>query len=174
MFSSVQDSQEVAVGVALWVSELHADLKQTLKTPKHKRWAPAVNITLVIERKGKLNDIKFQNHWATALEQGTETRPAPEEDQFNSNINFVTDCSLNYLEYFFLFSLRSPTLVTTATPPSSLATRPCMIHLKASFTWIRSSLSTAMLFSLKQKRKKTNLWFHLKPDWMYDDHEMKK
>lgn len=47
-----------------------------------------------------------------------------------------------------------PTLVTTATPPSSLETRPCKTHLKASFTWMMSSLSTATLFSLSEKSER--------------------
>lgn len=44
------------------------------------------------------------------------------------------------------------TLVTTATPPSSLAIRPCMTHLNASFTWMTSSSLSVMHFSLKVTR----------------------
>lgn len=43
------------------------------------------------------------------------------------------------------------TLVTTATPPSSLASRPCMTHLKASFTWTTSSLLSVRHLSLRDE-----------------------
>lgn len=67
--------------------------------------------------------------------------------------------TLKHITHIYYFTMSSPshlvclivpppTLGTTATPPNSFATRSCMTHLKASFTWMRSSLSTAMLFSL--------------------------
>lgn len=77
----------MAVGVGLWVSELHADLEQTLKTQKQKRWAPAVNITLVMERKGTLNAFKLHNQlrlWER-LSKALKLRPALKDDKLNSN-----------------------------------------------------------------------------------------
>lgn len=82
--------------------------------------------------------------WVTELHTHLE-QTLEKKNEFKTRLNLIN--KPKQLGRFSLF-----TLVTMATPPSSLAIRPCMTHLNASFTWMTSPSLSDMHFSLNVTR----------------------